>query len=424
MEKIRPKMLIISVGGTPAPIIKTIDYYHPEIVVFFVSKDSDKDINRIWDELTFKPNCYDFLKTDSAEDINRCYEILYISIPEKMEYYDVSPDELMVDYTGGTKSMTAALVLASIDYAKHFAYVGGEARTKDNKGVVINGKEKFLNTANPWDKLAINVRKRVELLFNSARYRTALDELKLVCDKTSDENRHIYEVLHDLVQGYREWDLFNHKKALHDISRRIKEFGIYIYSKKRNSELDKMLNEIKSNIKFLKNIRNKNLKGKKEKKIYYDHLLRDLISNAIRRAKLENKYDDAVMRLYSVIEKSAKYELDVVYGINNSDVDLSKITDEEYKNYLSRCRDKNDGKIRIGLYQSFELLEKLDNNLGKKFKDNEKKFRDLMQLRNNSFLVHGDNSLSEDTYKKMYSLVMEFTGFKEKDLPRFPTWRF
>jgi len=47
-------------------------------------------------------------------------------------------------------------------------------------------------------------------------------------------------------------------------------------------------------------------------------LVWDLLANARRRAELEMKYEDALVRCYSAIEKAAKHELLKSHGIDNS----------------------------------------------------------------------------------------------------------
>ena len=46
----------------------------------------------------------------------------------------------------------------------------------------------------------------------------------------------------------------------------------------------------------------------------------DLIANADRRARIEGKYEDAVVRLYSALERGAKFHLQRQYAISTEDV--------------------------------------------------------------------------------------------------------
>jgi len=59
----------------------------------------------------------------------------------------------VADFTGGTKTMSVALALATVQAVGRYTYVGGTERTKDGPGMVVDGKERMLHQANPWDAL-------------------------------------------------------------------------------------------------------------------------------------------------------------------------------------------------------------------------------------------------------------------------------
>lgn len=59
-------------------------------------------------------------------------------------------------------------------------------------------------------------------------------------------------------------------------------------------------------------------------------LLLDLLANAVRRAEMEFKYDDAVARFYIAAEKLTKTRLQVAHDIDNSDADPDVIPGVEF----------------------------------------------------------------------------------------------
>jgi len=67
--------------------------------------------------------------------------VLSTKLPEILKKWKVEPNHLVVDYTGGTKTMSVALALATIDNSSLYTYIGGAERTKEGVGVVINGKD-------------------------------------------------------------------------------------------------------------------------------------------------------------------------------------------------------------------------------------------------------------------------------------------
>ena len=147
----------------------------------------------------------------------------------------------------------------------------------------------------------------------------------------------------------------------------------------------------------------------------------DLISNARRRAELESKHDDAVARLYRVMEAIAQFKLKSTYGIDSSNVNENVIPVDVREEVVSRYRDNKDNKIKLGLYVSYDLLKRLDDPLGKSFFGfYEKEIRGLLDIRNNSILAHGFRSVSQDTYEKLLDVILKFSGIKREDLPEFP----
>lgn len=151
------------------------------------------------------------------------------------------------------------------------------------------------------------------------------------------------------------------------------------------------------------------LDGKHAKSNLYR--LVDLFSNAQRRAN-EGRFDDAVARLYRIIEFIAQIRLQAK-GIDSGDVELSRLSPELQKKY-QKFQDQ-EGKVRLPLYRDFELLHDLGDPLGERFFA-DCKLRDLLQCRNNSILAHGNEAVSEEIYTKMHDQVI---GYVLEIVPQF-----
>ena len=91
--------------------------------------------------------------------------------------------ELVVDYTGGTKTMSVAVTIATLEWSSVYSYVGGVERSKNGVGVVVNGKEKMLYLDNPWNEIALMDQKKACILFNKARYSSASDVFAMIEEK-------------------------------------------------------------------------------------------------------------------------------------------------------------------------------------------------------------------------------------------------
>ncbi|HEC87583.1 MAG TPA: TIGR02710 family CRISPR-associated protein [Thermoplasmatales archaeon] len=157
------------------------------------------------------------------------------------------------------------------------------------------------------------------------------------------------------------------------------------------------------------------------KKYCVEHIV-DLLENARRRGE-EGKYDDAVARLYRLIEMMAQYRLWSKYNIDTSDVDLNRIPREHRERY-GKIDDK---PITLPLKRSYELLETLNDDLGKDFFAN-KKMKALLDIRNNSILAHGIRPVKKEQFESMLKVAEEFIlkHFENLDFrkARFPRIKY
>ena len=402
----KTKALIISLGGSPQAISYSIEQHQPEYICFVVSPQTKSDINNIIQSLTAKPKHYDWIETPDATDLVKSYEVIYNNVPNILKKWDVSSEELSVDYTGGTKVMSAALVLAMTEISNRFSYVSGKERNKGGVGTVVNGQEHILYQNNPWEVLAIPARKDISLLFNKARYQSAYELAQKIAVKVTSDQKVLFSSLADIIDGYSEWDRFNHNAALHKLNKGIRTFSTYADGT-RSEWLRNLAQKIQNNIKILEQIRPNSL-----------YLCYDLIANAKRRAELEHKYDDAVARLYRTLEALAQLTLQNDYKINASDVKVNQLPDGLKDKYKQKYCDAN--KIKLPSYASYELLNELGHELGKNFIDSYDEIRSLLNLRNDSILAHGFIAIKEENYHKLLETICKFAGINQSDLPVFP----
>mgnify|MGYP001577113022 CR=1 FL=1 len=403
-----PKAMIISVGGTPAPIIKSICEYKPEFISFLASQDTCDLVASIKKEvvshgLNIKS------ETTLANDINdlvHCHEKAEEAV-ERVITKGYRKEDIIVDYTGGTKNMSVSLALASISYGFSFSYVGGKERTKNGVGIVVNGQEEIYPSVNPWDFLAIEERKKIATLFNTYQFKAAKNLTDTLLEKTT-KFKSLFKKIGFLIEGYYEWDLFRHQKAL-DLLKRAKIEEILETDDKSIKVFAK---GAETNRFFLEEI------VKNEKKPS-GLLILDLYANAERRFN-EGKVDDAVLRLYRLVEMIAQERLFRKYGIDVSDVKEEKIPEGLKGEFIKNYKSQFDGKIKISQTATFKLLNALHDELGNTFKLNEKRFLAIQSSRNYSYLAHGFESSKEKTFLTLRDFILELNMFEVKDAPVFP----
>jgi hypothetical protein len=183
-------------------------------------------------------------------------------------------------------------------------YIGGQVRTKEGLGVVFDGSEKVLINPNPWDVLAIELRRRIARHFNGARFAEAHNAAAEAAQKVSSGWRDFYLGLKELCAAYDRWQRFEYGQVEGPFRKGF--YGLKPYAEASNDQsLLAWLNAIQRDLERLKNITTA-FRGL-QKNVAPDlpssrALVVDLVSNAVRVTRLLGRPDDGVARLYSALE--------------------------------------------------------------------------------------------------------------------------
>lgn len=293
-----------------------------------------------------------------------------------------SLNKITVDYTSGTKAMSAALVSAAVETRVGFlSYVYGE---RGEGGRVKSGTERR-NSLSPNKFYSRDFFKKAVDLFNNYRYANCIEVL------TSHEFHPEYQkkvgMLLKLARMFDAWDKFNFTNAF-EISRTINLDELKEFNLKGKFETDF--------IPLLTKLKEKNLSIEK---------LGDLIANAERRYT-EGKYDDAVARLYRALEMLGQIEFEKEFKCSTSDVNAENIPINLIDDVKITYTDFKDGKIKIPLFGVFEVLSEVGNEIGIMFKNQLESFKLILSLRNNSILAHGTAALKQNDFNKALELVL------------------
>lgn len=411
MKTEQTKAMIISVGGTPEPIVKTIQHHAPSYVCFFASQGTfDKiavvkdSLGEMRDEITFE-----VVVVDNENDLVECYEKGRSAVARPFRK-GISKEYIIVDYTGGTKNMSVALALAAIDAGYGFSYVGGDRRTKGGVGIVETGHERVYTHINPWDFMALKERRRVCELFNAFQFKAAMEILRDLAENACTMHS-TYRALAFVTEGYLLWDLFRHAEA----QERFKKARLDALLDSPDAAVRRIAMETEKLLDFLQTLISCSDRGRKPCR----PMIVDLFSNAQRRFA-EGKTDDAILRLYRVLEMAAQERLLSAWKIDTACVDPGLIPETLREEYVKRYKNPRSGNIEIPQNASYQLLHELGDPLGKAFREREKDFRDIQSARNTSYLAHGFGSSSEATYEKFRSLLMEIVSLSPEETLTFP----
>jgi CRISPR-associated protein (TIGR02710 family) len=267
---------------------------------------------------------------------------------------------------------------------------------------------------NPWKALAQEERKRVQLYFATARYDTTLRELQRLLSHVEAEEREFLRAMALVVEGYRDWDNFEHRAARNKLGPALNFLKPYARGA-REPALGQFVLEVQENLDFLNR-----LTSPEGRDAAY---MLELIANADRRADIEGKYEDAVARLYSCLERGAKFRLRQQFGTSTDDIVPEQLPESLRAEFEQRYIDAHDRQIKLPLFASYRLLDALGDELGRRFMVRQEEIRKSLSLRNLSPLGHGENPVGREGYRRFRALIIELLRVDERALPRFPELR-
>ena len=180
-----------------------------------------------------------------------------------------------------------------------------------------------------------------------------------------------------ICEAFDLWDKFNHQRALELLEPHGSQFYPYIIDLKR-------------------------ILGKSRATGY--EMVSDLTYNAERRAS-QKHYDDAIARLYRATELFAQIRLEKEYGYKTGEMKLEQLPEHLQEAYERHTR---DNKLMLGLRDDYELLLKLGDPFGKKYKEKEGSILNALNKRNSSIGAHGKNPLNEEDYHLVKNKLMGF----------------
>lgn len=413
-------ILVVTVGGQYQPIIAAITAYRPAHVYFLASngpRGSKPTVDgegtpcseRVGDTQVGKPSIvkqtgltkdqYTIRELDDPDSLQDCYAVAQAALSEAALRFP-NQQQYVADYTGGTKTMSVALVMAALEANWQVSLVKG---ARNDLIKVVDGTE-AAGLVNSWEVRARQRMQEARLLFNDYHYAAAEQSLEAVLrvNPLSSTLQTIIRQWIALARCFDAWDRFDHARAL--------------------AILTPYQAQCVPNFRFLKR-----LTGDDKQRSGYEPVY-DLILNAERRAA-QGRFDDAVARLYRAAELLAQTRLRLRRpALDSSDLDTSLLP-EGLRTSYERLRDSDDSKIKLGLRQDYELLAALGDAVGDAYRKCRNPLNDALKARNASILAHGVQPLHRQDYEKLHGIVKEMADSVSAalkltaDAPQFPLLR-
>ncbi|MCK4256502.1 TIGR02710 family CRISPR-associated protein [candidate division WOR-3 bacterium] len=316
-------------------------------------------------------NGYEIVEISDPDDFDEVYRKTDNTIKKTKQI----GDEIIADFTGGTKTMSSVLaMLAALDFECKPSLTTGPRRDI----IKVSGESIpfALDVSLPRVE---NMMQIIDNLISHYLYHPAELTLKRLTEEGFKKglSDRIKKKLF-LCKAFSYWDRFEYEKAF-DI---LQNFA-YEYNKEFNYLL-KLLG--------------------KTANTGYEKVF-DLVSNAERQA-CNGFYDNAVARLYRALELFAQIRLKTEYKISTSALEesLNKLKNKE------KWKSKRDekGKIKVGIKDDYAILLELDDEIGKVYESKEKELTDKLNYRNNSKLAHGDIPITLEEWEKFKKFYDKF----------------
>lgn len=392
-------VLFLSVGGSPQPLRSSLREGQPDRVVFVVSDGQDGSQS----------------SRDTAEELQRAE-----GCPKSHAILSVPPDDIdnalariepelsralsrgasvTVDYTGGTKSMTSAMVLAAtLHEGVRLQFMAG---TRIDLDQVEDGTEKPVEI--PTELIGLS------RTFGNARgfvarrnYEAALSVFREIGGISSRLKGKVPRAWRKRVGEWQKW------VAIFDLWDRFDHDAAW-------SQLQNGLNSGAPHATWFEGegavfrTRLHGLATSGGSPSY--ELVEDLWLNAERRAGL-GLYDDAVARLYRLMEAAVQARLWTEHGISTDDVPLDRLSTSLREKFL---RQSQSTSVKLALSDAMNLLACLDPQ--DRLPDAmERDHPDWQSNRNHSILAHGFRPLGEANWKQARSWFEKRGEILRKDL--------
>ncbi len=399
------KAMIITVGtgrnreDIAGAISLSIRRENPDYVLFLTSPQSEQETIPCIDKAVLEKGNTKIESLEETDDVEIIY-LNYVRIIRGLFADGYKREDIVIDYTSGTKAMSAALFAAGI--ALEVGSINYIAGKRDSTGRVIPGQERPI-PINPLIIFAENKIKEAQKLFNRHQFQAAqalLEPIKETIKDPAITGR--VDFLLMLTKGYALWDTFKLKEAAN-------LFG--------KIKADGLINNHPVKDAFQNNF---TLLSQEAANRYSIHRLVDLLHNIYRRME-EGKYDDAQARIYRLFEYMAQVKL---YGWSGRKIETAKfklnILPENIRDKYRKQADENGEIENISMVKAFALLEDLNDALGRDFmrryRKNDSTVRHLLNKRNKSILAHGFAAIDQKDCEQLIEITCEFLD------NYFPEW--
>lgn len=384
--------LVCTVGGSHQPLVTAIRAVKPDYVVFLCTgrdpatgragsrqqiegkglvikarpQDDKPALPAIPAQCGLPDGSWEVIEVP-ADDLAAAYTVIKARLT-KLRADEVG--RVVADYTGGTKSMSAALAMAALEVPEGQLQLVTGARS-DLVKVVADTQTAVRVPAG-----VLRFLQEIRLALTSWRryaWQEAAEMLSTLEAPAEPKLRGIWQRAKDVSAALAAWDRFDHRGALDRLRPYEAVFGPGFPA--QYMALKCMAH------------------GEHERAAAYQ--VWDLWLNAWRRAA-DGRCDDAVARIYRLLEWTAQWQLEAVMGWRTAD--LPKDVAEHAGIPANR-----DGTYQAGLWSAWQLAARHCGEPTAGFLESQGgAMLDRLRRRNQSILAHGFSPIAADEWARVW----------------------
>ncbi len=395
------RVLLVSVGGSPEPIVQAARTHHPDELIFICSAppceapsleqvigeglpcrhgQADGMEDRRANLVTqlglagFRPDLQ-IVALPDPDDLVDCHRRITAFCQELRQRF--TRLELLGDYSGGTKTMSTALAMALVDQGATLSLMAGQRTNLER----IERSEGSRTTQAGLFRANRRIREQLPLLLESHFYDRAaalLRELRVLHgEELASEPLAALQELEEAFSVLMLWDRFRWEEALAAAESTVLPA--------HQPELIEWWQRVVASRRWLDH-------DSPAIPVTGYELVQDLLLNAERRG-LRGWFDDAVARLYRALELLAQTYIQLEHGLDHVDFWES----EQIQ------RDRRQWRLRPGLAGLYRWLEMREGavGLGGAAAREWHQLRALLESRNCSLLGHGLRPVSQSEWEAL-----------------------
>lgn len=393
-DKSKVLFLIVGMGNKKDPkypesylrlLRKAVNSTDAGNIVLLPSGSSKENAERIKTEYESSRTVFvqDLPERSMEFDADACYEF-FESLFRSRFREGFSAENFIIDFTHGTKAMSAALYAIGMRYrVSDFHYI---RRNNDKDGNLIDG-ETVKNFDASYAR-GLSVLDQCKTLFKAWQFSAATALLSI--EKPKKTLKQTFEHVKMLADFYSAWDRLDYKTAAENCP----VFEMPLFGFATSSAVQ---NWIKTLAKPIVEPDEKNFEVLPQSVLNENaetalNMMLDLYANGLRRLEA-GQYEDAGIRAYRIAEMMGQYYLFKAGYISNHMSSSDSTVHAFAENIHLRKNEKADIYPPFGRKQVIEFLDYIKHPKVEYLRSIDTKIADI---RNNSILIHGYASRVKD----------------------------